>query len=50
VYFVGCGGSVVGLGAFRPEGRRFKSHSIRYVGTLSPVITCYHPFIQGLCL
>src|SRR6218665_1064675 len=29
----GHGGSVVGFGAFRPEGRRFKSHSSRHVRT-----------------
>src|SRR6218665_3724839 len=31
---VGRDGSVVGSGAFRPEGHMFESHSSRHVGTL----------------
>src|SRR6218665_544700 len=37
--FVGCGSSVVGFGVFRLEGRRFESHSSRYVRTSGKYFT-----------
>ena len=37
--FVGHGGSVVGLSAFRLEGHRFESHSSRHIGTLDKSFT-----------
>src|SRR6218665_31480 len=39
IKFVGCRGSVVGLGPFRPEGRRFESHSSRHIGTFEKSFT-----------
>ena len=37
---VGRGGSVVGLGAFRPEGCMFESRSGRHVGSSSRTMFC----------